>query len=137
MRGLLFDASSLVYALKTRRLNLLVDNYALDLTVYEVLNAFWKEAVLLKHISVEDAVKLSSVAAKAMGLMKLIDIRGLEEAVVKAAAELRLTAYDASYVVAAERHGLTLVTEDRRLAARASGRVRVMSLDEAAEEERG
>ncbi len=137
MPGLLFDASSLVYALKTRRLSILLDNYVLDLTRYEVLNAFWKEAVLLKRISIEEAVGLAAAAAKAIGFMRVLSIDGLEEEVVGTAAELGLTAYDASYVVAAERHGLTLVTEDRRLAEKASRRIRVMGLDEAAAGERG
>ena len=56
MRGkLLFDASSVIYALKLRSLKVLYDNYIQWLTIYEVVNALWKEATLTKAISPQDS----------------------------------------------------------------------------------
>jgi len=49
MPSYLFDSSSLVKALKLRKVNLLARNYIQWLTVYEVLNALWKDAHLLKR----------------------------------------------------------------------------------------
>jgi predicted nucleic acid-binding protein len=51
MPDLLFDASSLVKALKLGRVELLYRSYAQWLTFYEVLNAVWKEVYLSKTIS--------------------------------------------------------------------------------------
>jgi len=43
--------------------------------------------------------------------------------------ELDLTAYDASYIVPAQRHGLTLVSEDKKLMNKAKKHINVTSLD--------
>ena len=44
--------------------------------------------------------------------------------------KLGVTVYDSSYIILARRYGLTLVTEDRRLRAKAQGVVRCVSVDE-------
>jgi len=65
---LLFDASSLTYVLKLRRLDVLRGNYVQWLTIYEVLNGFWKEASLVKSINAEKAVALARVLGKVLGI---------------------------------------------------------------------
>jgi hypothetical protein len=62
--------------------------------------------------------------------MKILDVRGLERGVLEVAVKLEVTVYDSSYIVLARRYGLTLVTEDRRLRAKAQEVVRCVSVDE-------
>ena len=128
MKKLLFDASSLLKALKDGRLELVEGGFLQWLTVYEALNALWKEAVLAKAISLEDACRLAEVVSELLGLVEVLDVRMLEREVVELAAKLGLTAYDASYVALARKLGLTLVTEDRRLRSSASRMVGVVDL---------
>ena len=92
--------------------------HALDLTLYEVCNAFWKEAVLLRRIGLGDATALCEAVS---GLARLgrLRLHGLQElgaaTVLERAAETGLTFYDASYLVLSEKLGLPLATGDRRL----------------------
>ena len=128
----LFDASSLFLALKESQLELLEGQAIQQLTIYEVLNALWKEARLLRVISVTTAVKLARLLGRLLsdGYMVMLEPKGLEAEILEVALELGLTAYDASYVVLASRHGLTLVTEDKKLASAAERYINVVSLRE-------
>jgi predicted nucleic acid-binding protein len=126
----LLDASSFIKALKLKRPDAIAKNYIQWLTVYEVLNAIWKEARLMRTIREDKALELASLVKELVGYAKVLDVKGLEEKVLKTALQLGLTAYDASYVVLAEEHGLTLVTEDEGLKERAREVVKVMSVDD-------
>lgn len=130
MEKMLLDASSVVYALKKRLVNAFDGNYILDLTRYEVLNGIWKEAQLIKSISMEDAMKLVRVFSNALEHLHILSIEGLEEDILEKALKLGLPAYDASYIVAAEKHSLILATEDRKLREVASKTIRTRSLEE-------
>ena len=114
MRGkLLFDASSVIYSLKLRSLKVLYDNYLQWLTIYEVVNALWKEAILTKAISPQEASEIVKLFTKTLGFMKMLSPHHYEDEILSIAGELNITAYDASYIVLAEKNGLTLVTEDK------------------------
>jgi predicted nucleic acid-binding protein len=126
----LFDASSLVYAIKLKRIGVLAGNYVQELTIYEVLNALWKEAYILRRMSRKEAESLLDVFVQLLSYLKILDLRGLESEVFKIAVENGLTAYDASYLTLARREKLTLVTEDVKLRNVASTMIRVVSLDE-------
>ncbi|ABM80424.1 hypothetical protein [Hyperthermus butylicus] len=89
--------------LRRIRLELLADNYIQWLTIYEALNAVWKEAMLLHRLIREEAAGLAEVIAELAGLMRVLDPRGSELEIVERAHELGLTVYDASYVVLAEK----------------------------------
>lgn len=131
MAKYLFDASSLVYALKLKRLDLLDGNYVQWLTVYEVLNGVWKEAFLLGRLDKGKAVEFASIlVAEALGLLNILEPRGCEREIMEVALKHGLTAYDASYVVLAEKHGLVLVTEDREFRRKADRIVKMVSLEE-------
>ncbi len=130
MPRLLFDASSLIYALKLRRLDILPGNYIQWLTVYEALNALWKEAHLVKTMTEEKARKLAEIVSEITGMMRVLGPHPYEAEMLAVARELGVTVYDASYIVLASRHGLTLVTEDRRLRSAAGGLVEALSLDD-------
>jgi len=126
----LFDASSLVYAIKLKRIGVLAGNYVQELTIYEVLNTLWKEAYILRRMSRKEAESLLDVFVRLLSYLKMLDLRGLESEVFKIAVENGLTAYDASYLTLAHREKLTLVTEDVKLRNVASTMIRVVSLDE-------
>jgi len=108
---LLLDASSLIYALKPRRLDMLRGNHVQWLTIYEALNGFWKEASLVKSISAEKAVALAGVFGKVLGHMSILSPYGLEEEILRTVLEHGVTVYDASYIaiVLVRKNGLILV----------------------------
>ena len=125
----LFDASSIVKALKSTKLAILSGQAIQWLTVYEVLNALWKETYLLKRLQPKEAEIISEVFTDAIKDMVILDPQNLEHAVFSMAIASGLTVYDASYIVLAQQYDLVLVTEDRKLARVASSRVRVTGFD--------
>lgn len=127
---LLVDSSSLVKALKLGRLEPLAGQAIQWLTPYEVLNALWKEARLVGSLSIEEALFLQEILAEVMGQMEVLAPIGLEREVLEYALSHRISVYDASYVVVADRMGLALVTEDSRLSEAARDRVSVLSFDD-------
>lgn len=129
-RRFLLDASSVVQALKLGNLRVIYGNYIQWLTVYEVVNALWKEALLAGSISVEEASSLVEVFAETVKLVEVLSPHPYEAEILETAAKLGLTAYDASYVVLARRNGLSLVTEDKVLREKAKGVVKAVSLKE-------
>ncbi len=126
----LLDASSLVRALKEAKLSPLGGQALQWLTIYEALNALWKEAYLLRRIDVHDALSLATVIAEVARNMVVLEPAGLEEEILEIAVTRGVTVYDASYIALARKHGLILVTEDRKLRQAASELVRVASLDQ-------
>jgi len=129
MRGkFLFDSSSVIYALKLRSLKALYDNYVQWLTIYEVINALWKEATLTKAISPQEASEIVKLFAKTLEFVKILSPHPYEDEILSTARELNITAYDASYIVLAEKNGLTLVTEDKKLRTRAEKLVKAAGL---------
>jgi predicted nucleic acid-binding protein len=80
---------------------------ALDLTLYEVCNAIGvrrREPAAARHMS-------RLILARCRDRLTELDAE-LVEPMLELAAEHRLTAYDAAYVAAARRHGMTLVSTD-------------------------
>ena len=64
--NLLFDASSLVYTLKLKKLEVLYNNHTQWLAVYEVVNALWKEASLTGTLNLREALKITEVFTEAI-----------------------------------------------------------------------
>ena len=121
---LLFDASALlnlVRRLGGGSLEYLRGGYMLTLTPYEVANAVWKEAALLRRLSLGEAESLLASVSAAYGLLEAVEPSdaGLT---FRLAYALRLTYYDASYVVASQERGAALVTDDEKLRSRVQGR---------------
>lgn len=119
-----------LWFLCARRLDLLVGGRVHWFTLYEVCDALWRESVLLGRLTGEEAVSVVDVVADVVGEMEVLGVRGSEAEVLRVALSTGLTAYDASYVVVAEREGLTLVTEDLRLRRGAEGHVEAVSVSE-------
>lgn len=130
MQGYLFDASSLIYAVKMKNIELLHDNCIQWLTVYEVVNALWKEVHLIRSLSVEDVHKLLKVILDVIEFMRVLSPHPYEPDIIATAHKLSLTAYDASYVVLAKKNDLVLVTEDWKLRKKAQAIINVASINE-------
>ena len=124
----LFDASSIILAMKLKKIGVLAGNYIQSLTIYEVLNALWKESNVLKKISSREAENLVDVFAQLLRYLNTIDVKEVEGRVFRTAMETGLTVYDASYLVLAQRENLTLVTEDAKLRKMAGETVKAVSL---------
>lgn len=82
---------------------------ALDLTLYEVLNAVAK-----KYRQPEQAQKIVRAILRTCGEHLVRVDGGLGEEIARVASEYELTAYDAAYVAAARRGGWQLVSLDVR-----------------------
>lgn len=130
----LFDASSLINLIVERgeeTLNLLRNNYVLDLTFYEVGNALWRMHFLVKKISASDVEALMDVMVDLVGWINMVSISDLDLIkIMKLAADRGITFYDAAYVVAAKLKRLTLITDDVKLTKAASRLVKVKSSGE-------
>jgi len=75
----LFDSSSLVYALKLKRIGVLAENYIQELTIYEVLTALWKETYVLRKMSIKEAESLLDVFVQLLSYLKVLDPRGFRK----------------------------------------------------------
>ncbi len=131
----ILDASAVMEAiasLKGRAKDVLSGEATLDLALYETGNALWKWIHLRKIVSAEDSQRVLGSLSDALSILRVIrielsDMSGILELSMRAG----VTFYDASYLYAAKKFGLTLVTSDEKL--RGAGRrerVRVVSLEE-------
>ncbi len=114
---LLFDASAflnLIKILGKDSFTYLKGNYILSLTPYEICNAIWKEAVLLRRISIDEALALIDYINKTYELLNIINPTE-HSLILKVAYTIKITYYDSSYIVSATRKNLILVTDDNRL----------------------
>ncbi len=128
----LFDASSflnIVLEKGEKALELVEDNYFLDLSLYEIGNALWRARVLLDKLSADDVRLLMKVVMDLTAVMKEIPVSEIDvlETLTLAVRE-RITFYDASYITASKKKRLALVTDDRKLAKVASRHVEVKTL---------
>ena len=126
----LFDSSAIINLVKRGVVEPFAEAATLDLALYECVNAVWKEHRLLKRIDRETALMFLSVLSDVFRVVRRVSIADSEEDVFKLAAGEGITVYDASYVYAAMRDGLTLVTDDHALADKASKYVDVTSSSE-------
>lgn len=79
----LFDASSVIKALKLRRVDILVKSYVQQLTLYEVINTFRKECYLLKTMPPDKIIELTEVLTQILKFMNILDLTGLEGEALK------------------------------------------------------
>ena len=89
--------------------------YITQLTPFEYGNILWKKYVkkliTKREMEVEISLLMKMIET---GILNMLWIEEYAE-IAKIASELTITYYDASYVYAAEKHGLILVTDDRGL----------------------
>jgi len=110
----LFDSSSIINLCAKKRLDKLIQGSTLSLAFYEVGNAVWKQVHLKRSLTREEGGKALSTLVEVLKRMNVVLIED-GSAVLSIAVEEGLTYYDASYIHAAYRNGLTLITDDERL----------------------
>ncbi|MGH9922775.1 MAG: type II toxin-antitoxin system VapC family toxin [Nitrososphaerales archaeon] len=129
MKGKLLDASALINIMigsGSRALELLNAQFVLDLTVYEVGNVLRRLAKFEGKISASQACSLLDSFLLLVQYMQVLTINGMENSVKELSLEKNLTFYDASYLAAAEKNSLALVTDDKQLTEAAGNKVKVL-----------
>ncbi|MHA1834776.1 MAG: hypothetical protein ACTSV7_12405 [Candidatus Baldrarchaeia archaeon] len=72
----LFDTSSILNIIKSRKdaaIKVLKENYTLQLALYEIGNAIWKDITLLKSYSLDTGLKIISTVKKLLNYMNVIN----------------------------------------------------------------
>ena len=109
-----FDSSAIINLCGDRKTEKLLDGWTLNLAIYELGNAVWKQVKIHEKITVEEAnLVLDSLTEVFRRLKKPETENSLET--LKIAVKEGLTYYDASYISAAVENNLTLVTDDEKL----------------------
>ena len=114
----LYDSSAILNTVRTHgrhAYGLLKGGLTLSLARYEIGNALWKEALLHKRISLQEALEAVVLLGKVLEVMRVVEPSDAGT-VLTLAYELQTTFYDASYIVAAAENGAKLVTDDEGLA---------------------
>ncbi|PSN90267.1 PIN domain nuclease [Candidatus Marsarchaeota G2 archaeon OSP_D] len=86
--------------------------HILRLTLYEIGNIIWKEHYLFKRI--KDAEKTCILFHKFLSSLRILEDPPMNES-MKIAVNRGLSFYDACYIAASEKHGLTLVSNDSKI----------------------
>jgi predicted nucleic acid-binding protein len=110
----LYDSSAIINLIARKRADKLLEDGTLGLTFYEVGNAIWKQVYLKRSLTREEGEKALRTLVEVLAMMTEVPVDD-GQAVLGIAVEEGLTYYDASYVHAAVKNGLTLVTDDGRL----------------------
>ena len=99
----------------------------MELARFELGNLLWKEYALHSRITAEELESLIDLIKRVLNTLSILGIGCREREIMKVAEELRVTFYDASYVYYAKEMVVPLVTEDRRLHAKAKSLVKVLA----------
>ncbi|RLE56899.1 MAG: toxin VapC [Candidatus Methanomethylicota archaeon] len=116
----IFDAGALLNLIRkagSNAIEIVKENYILDLTLYEIGNVLWKEAILLKRISLEEALKTISFIENLRKILiaKSLSDEDLLPKVLKISLQQKITYYNAAYITIAQNQKLTLITDDSKL----------------------
>jgi len=117
---LLFDSNiiyKLIRELPQDAVEKLVKGATIHLAYYELGNALWRECLLLKRISLQEAEKSLDLIYSILECMQVTSLdnkTGSE--VLDTAYKFNLTFYDTAYLVEAKKSGMILVTDDIKLA---------------------
>jgi len=121
----LFDASAFLELVRRKRL--VANNYILDLTIYEIGDAIWKEVILFKALSQDEAIEFMKNMANIINKMNVIHIKEDLDEIMKIAIQEKLTFYDAYYLYSARKNKLILVTNDKKLYNAAKNKIQVLN----------
>ncbi len=113
----LFDASALLNIIRAygaNPLQYLRGSYVLTLIPYEIGDALWKEATLVKNLTIGEAITLLNMILKLFTCLNIVSPKN-SMVVLRLAHELMLTYYDSSYIVSAALLNAPLITDDVKL----------------------
>lgn len=133
MKHYLLDASSFIILIKKANvqatIECLQDSMILDLTCYEVGNAIWKESVLTKRLTPNEAAATGKAAQTILSRTEQLPIQTEAfQKILEIAKNETLSFYDSSYIYFAKEKELTLVTEDKELKTKAQKHVTVQTI---------
>jgi len=128
----LFDSSAIINLVKKGTIKPFAYGATLDLALCEVLNAIWKEHLLLKRFDKETALQLLDIISSIFNIIKIISIKGLEKEVFNLASKENITIYDASYLYIAIKNNFVLITDDKELKNKALKYVKAFTSSEVA-----
>jgi predicted nucleic acid-binding protein len=117
---LLFDANAIYRLIREcpeKALDTLREGATVSLAYYELGNALWREAHLLKRISIEEAEKSLNLMFAMLARMQVAEVddeQGTE--ILQTAHKCNLTFYDSAYLVEAKKTSKILITDDSKLA---------------------
>jgi len=117
---LLFDSNAIYRLIRETpqdAVEKLLEGTTIYLAYYELGNALWRECLLLKRISIEEAetsLDLMYLILDRMQIASLDNETGSE--VLETAHKFNLTFYDTAYLIEAKKSRKTLVTDDNKLA---------------------
>src|SRR5208283_2017222 len=117
---LLFDSNAiykLIRELPQGAVEKLVKGTTIYLAYYELGNALWRECLLLKRISIEEAEKSLDLMYSILERMQVASLdneTGSE--ILDTAYKFNLTFYDTAYLIETKKSDKTLVTDDVKLA---------------------
>jgi len=126
----LFDSSAIFRAIKENKIDLLIENYTVELTRYELGNIVWKDYFLQAKISKDEAKMILKTIKHTLTLLEVIPIESNEEEILETAIQLKTTFYDASYVHIARLKELQLITEDLHLIKKAIPTIKASVLND-------
>jgi len=120
MKQYLLDASAFILLIKKANVQTtfqhLQNSLILDLTVYEVGNALWKESTLAKYLTKEEAKTLEKVAQIILSRTdKILNQDITFQHIMEIAKTENLSFYDSSYIYFAKQKNIKLITEDQTL----------------------
>lgn len=117
---LLFDANAiyrLIRELPDDASDKLIEASTIYLAYYELGNALWREAFLLKRISREEAERSLDFMYAILDRMHIVSLdNNVGSAVLDTAYKFNLTFYDSAYLTEAKKSNKILVTDDKKLA---------------------
>ena len=124
MKQYLLDASAFILLIKKANVQTtfqcLQSSLVLDLTVYEVGNALWRESTLAKFLTPEEAKTLEKVAQIILSRTdKILNEDITFQNIMEIAKTEGLSFYDSSYIYFAKQKNIKLITEDQTLKAKA------------------
>jgi predicted nucleic acid-binding protein len=120
----IFDSSAIVNLAihaGSRAADSISGGYGIPLTFYEIGNSIWKLHVLLRKISQVEADSLTELSLRLFDRLEIVSL-GTTDAVgiERLAASHRMSFYDSSYIYAAKKNRLALITDDEKLAKNAN-----------------
>lgn len=126
----IFDASSIFEAISQNKIEVLIGNYTMELTRYELINVLWKNFLFKRNISKEECLSITEIIKNILKLMHILNIDCNEKEVFDVASQLEITIYDASYIYNAKRLNLSFITEDQKLKRKVENYIKVYSIKE-------